>query len=453
MSKISTLFEHQVADPALLAWTSADTARLERLQRTLGQVELLRPVVRHGQVTIQATQYVGVIRLGPRTIQVLPKMHRSGLPAADAVPAATRNLLHLLAYTLRVPIHEQAIAPLLQQDADWFEILTGIFARHLADEWGRGAHRGYQAVDAELGVMKGQWHVAEQIRRPASAHRFTVTYDEFTADNQLNRVFRYVVERLAARTRHPGNARRLSLLRQLLDEIALLPIVTAADAPPSLITRLNARYAPLLNLARLFLAQDAPQLGGGTLDTFAFVFDMNRLFEDFIAEFIRRHRATILPPAWQDCELLVQTQGATLHLATQAGGRQSFELRPDLAFRLAGAFPLLLDTKYKQLKDTDAKLGVAQGDFYQMYAYAQRYHCPRVLLLYPQTAGLDAPLQVPFAADGPGGAAVITAATVDLRGDLGQATVRQALQARLRTLFDSFIRETTDEYPGAGLAS
>jgi 5-methylcytosine-specific restriction enzyme subunit McrC len=389
-------------------------------------------------VTIQATQYVGLIRLGDRTIQILPKMHRAGVPTQDAERAATRNLLHLLAYTLRVPIYEQTVTPLLRQDTDWFEVLTGLFTHHLIDEWQRGAHRGYQTIDADLPMLKGQWRIAEQIRRPATAHRFAVTYDEFTADNRLNRIFRYVVERLAARTRHAGNARRLGLLRQMMDEITLLPAVTAADAAPSLITRLNARYAPLLNLARLFLAQEAPQLAADRLDAFAFVFDMNRLFEDFIAEFIRRHRAAILPPAWQGCDLLVQTSDAARHLATREGGQEVFRLLPDLAFRLDGAFPLLLDTKYKRLDSKDTKLGVSQTDFYQMYSYAQRYACPHVLLLNPQTAEQAVPLRGRFVVDLAGGQGVITAATVDLRGDLSTVAARQQLAAELQSIVGDF---------------
>jgi 5-methylcytosine-specific restriction enzyme subunit McrC len=434
MTRPLTLFEHQIADPQVVSWTAADTARLERLQRALGREELLRPVVRAGQVTIQATQYVGLIRLGERTIQILPKMHRADAPGPDAVQSATRNLLHLLAYTLRVPIHEQAVTPLLRQETDWFEILTGLFTQHLIEEWQRGAHRGYQAVDSDLPMLKGQWRVAEQIRRPATAHRFVVTYDEFSADNRLNRIFRYVVERLAARTRHAGNARRLGLLRQMMDEITLLPLATVTDAAPSLITRLNVRYAPLLNLARLFLAQEAPQLAADRLDAFAFVFDMNKVFEDFIAEFIRRHRATILPSAWQGCDLLVQTSDAARHLATREGGQEVFRLLPDLAFRLDGTFPLLLDTKYKRLDSSDTKLGVAQGDFYQMYTYAQRYACPHVLLLYPQTADQAIPLRGEFIIDLAGRDGVITAATVDLRGDLGTIAARQGLAAELRSI-------------------
>src|SRR5205823_9114854 len=98
-----------------------------------------------------------------------------------------------------------------------------------------------------------------------------------------------------------NDRRLLGDLRQLMDEVSLLSFVSAADASSTLLTRLNQRYAPLLNLARLFLDGGAIQLAADDLSMFAFVFDMNQLFEAFVANFIRRHRDEILPPALQKC--------------------------------------------------------------------------------------------------------------------------------------------------------
>ncbi len=177
-----TLFEHEIYAGSPLAWSPQENAHLQRLRRAAND-ELIRPLYRDGRVVPQATQYVGVLRIGSHTIQVLPKMCR----APDSDPAqqhreATRNLLYLLSIALDVPVHEQELAPLLRQGTDWFEILTHLFTSHLQTEWQRGAHRGYQMEEEELPVLRGTWRIAEQLRRPAGGHRFSVAYDEFTAD-------------------------------------------------------------------------------------------------------------------------------------------------------------------------------------------------------------------------------------------------------------------------------
>ncbi len=408
-----TLFEHQTAP---FAWDQRRFHALARLNRAQGD-DILRAVLgRDGQPAVQATQFVGVVRLGRETIQILPKIYRHEECGAEE---AARNLLHLLAVAADLPIREHALAPLLRRHADWFEILTRLFASHLTDAWQRGIVRGYVPIEDDASpFLRGKWRLSAQLRRPERRHQFCVTYDEFTPDNPLNRVLRFVVERLWTLTRDGDNRRALSTLRAWMEEVALLPSVTAAEASAVSLTRLHPSYAPLLTLARLFLEGGSLQLSGGDRESFAFVFDMNRLFESFVFGFLRRHRAAILPPTLSDCALLPQSAGTHRHLA-QREGRAVFRLEPDLAFRAPdGTFPLLMDTKYKGLVPAkNGGAGITPADMYQMHAYARRYACPRVLLLYPQTTGMTEPLHLRFDLEGGG---TVSAATLDLRVELGK---------------------------------
>lgn len=433
LPRLTTVFEHGYTEG--FDWTERDCATLERMRRATG-VEILRPTVRAGRRELQAAEHVGVVRLGQQTVQILPKIYRSNAAtASERADEATRNLLYLLAHAGRLPVREHELASLLRRGADWFEILTRLFATHLLEAWQRGAHRHYQPVEAELPVLKGKWLIAEQLRRPERRHTFIVAYDEFTADNKLNRVLRYVVERLWNLTRDGANRQLLGELRQWMEEVFVPSRVTAADASSALLTRLNQHYEPLLALARLFLEGGSLQLAAQDFNTFAFVFDMNQLFESFIVNFLRRHRAEILPPTLAPCVMLPQTRGATRHLARSGdNGRQVFQLKPDLAFQHGEAFPLLLDAKYKRLKPDDARLGVSTADFYQMHAYARRYNCPRVLLLYPQTADMPEPLRARFTLEG--GYQLIEAATVNLQIPLAGHDGRTRLVNELRQVLE-----------------
>jgi 5-methylcytosine-specific restriction enzyme subunit McrC len=427
-----TVFEHEHTEG--FGWTLEDCAALERLRRKTG-ADVLRPVVLpNRRRELRAGSHVGVVRLGKRAVQVLPKIYRRReAPAAERAAEATANLLHLLAYASRFDVREHDLAPLLRRGGDWFEILTRLFATHLLAEWQRGAHRHYQPAEDVLPVLKGKWLVGASLRRPWRAHLFDASFDEFTADTALNRVFRFVAERLWRATRDGENRRLLGELRQWMDEVRLPTHLTAADAAPALVTRLNRRFEPLLNLARLFLARGSLQTAAADFETFSFVFDMNRLFESFLVGFITRHRREALTGELRDCELLPQSAGAVRHLARrEPDDRPVFRLKPDLAFRRGSEFPLLLDAKYKRLDPADARLGVSPADFYQMHAYARRYDSARVLLLYPQTAEMPERLHRRFALEGTNKR--IEAATLDLRVELGTRAGKQALCATLRDI-------------------
>src|SRR5215204_6028469 len=173
MTEPFTLFEHE---SKAFAWTNRDLALLERIRLATG-ADVLRATVRHGKRAVQAMQHVGVVRLGNRTIQVLPKIYRTRDPESEAVQTreATANLLRMLAYAGELPVREHELAPLMRQTDNWFEILTRLFATHLREEWQRGAHRNYQVIDEDLPLLKGKWRIADQLKRPMRRYIFSVS--------------------------------------------------------------------------------------------------------------------------------------------------------------------------------------------------------------------------------------------------------------------------------------
>ncbi len=100
-----TLFEHEKKP---FPEVSRHFAALARLNQAMGDDILLPAFDRAGRPAVQATQYVGVVRLGRETVQILPKIYRHD---AQAETEAARNLLHLLAVAHNLPVREHALAP------------------------------------------------------------------------------------------------------------------------------------------------------------------------------------------------------------------------------------------------------------------------------------------------------------------------------------------------------
>jgi 5-methylcytosine-specific restriction enzyme subunit McrC len=391
-----------------------------------------RAVVAQGRIALQATQYVGVARFERQTFQILPRLYRdtSGDPAQQA-RQATRHLFSLLSYAGMIPFQKSGHALLRPDTSDWFEILTRLFATALRDAWKRDPVRRYVTQEDMLTALRGKWLLPEQSRRPAQRHCFRTAHDDLTADNPLNQVLRFVVECLWQQTRDPENHDLLGALRQNMAEVALLPALSDSDFASAALSRPHRLYTPLLNLARLFREGGALSLLPGSAPAFAFLLDMNVLFEAFVIGFLQRHRNALFPPEWASATLLPQAQGARRFLAQTERGAAVL-LRPDILIRRGETFPLILDTKYKQPDVTERALGIVATDLYQMLAYAHRYACPRVLLLYPRT-GEQAEWQQRFAIqDGSG--ITLEAATLDLRADFHRSEEQQRLIARLKTL-------------------
>ena len=164
-TNILTLFEYEWTD----ALSDREIRLLSKLSRT-GGIEILKPFIRQGKTYFQARQYVGILRLGQRTIQILPKFHRSS-DRQQSEQEATRNLLLMLDYARHLGIREVNLAS-LNSAQDWFEVLIYLFALNLKRQWLKGAARTYEPIDAVLPVLKGKWRLSAQMHRPEQKHLF-----------------------------------------------------------------------------------------------------------------------------------------------------------------------------------------------------------------------------------------------------------------------------------------
>jgi len=126
----------------------------------------------------------------------------------------------------------------------------------------------------------------------------------------------------------------------------------------------------------MFLDGASPDVSHGHSDSFALLFDMNDLFEKFVGRELRR--------ALRSRGLQVHLQHARHHLMWDPASEVNlFSLRPDIVVLLNQTAICIGDTKWKRLAAEERKLGVQQGDLYQMLAYAGRYKCDSILLVYP----------------------------------------------------------------------
>jgi 5-methylcytosine-specific restriction enzyme subunit McrC len=378
-----------------LGW-ALDDPHLDQLERLNAQSgDALFSI---GRKRIKASQYVGLVRLGDITLQILPKIAYTGNferpeqshEHQSAVHSAMRNLLVMLSVACDLPLRAQDHAHLHTESGDWLEILTRLFALELHRQFQAGLPHEYVTIEDRLPVIRGRWLVGEQISRHAHEHtRFDVMYDEFSPDTQLSRIFALTVDALWRLTQDPLNRRLLLDLRTWLADCKPHLESLQSDLTRVQFTRLNERFRPAFNIAALFWEQRLVQLSSGDHPAFAFVFDMNRLFEDFIGRFLQRHQKRIIPQEMQDGQIVLQARGQKVFLAErdltgQISTKSVFRLKPDILFVSVGGRPYLIgDTKYKQLAAQAADGGVSEGDAYQMLAYARRWNCPKAILIYP----------------------------------------------------------------------
>ena len=248
--------------------------------------------------------------------------------------------------------------------SDLLPSIVAFFARTLETTLARGVLRSYRHEEDRLIMLRGRIDITAQFRQAGIRLPVACRFDEYTPDIAENRYVK-AAARLALRVPRVEAEDRRRLLQQVvaLEDVADHPVRSdVLDQIPD--TRLNAHYQPALRLARLLLENLTLVDQRGDHSASSFLVDMNKLFEDFVTQRLRRELRGRL-------EVLSQ-------FGTHLAERRQVPIRPDLVFRKRGREVLVADIKYKLTGDAQART----SDYYQLLAYTTALNLGEGLLIY-----------------------------------------------------------------------
>lgn len=356
--------------------------------------------------TIQVMHYVGFVVSNRTRLQILPKIYAASATANPQREAeeAIHLLFHMLHFSGYFKVEElpkpQAISSC---NNDLLEIFISIFVRRFISLFTRDVHRNYEDFQENMQFIKGKILFQESLRKNVfTRHLHYVDYQEFTIDTLLNRIFKTVVMRLLAHTKNSDNKKNLKLALVYLEEVSPIRL-SSTTFDQVRFNRLNENYRPLFNLARMFYNNLQPGTKDGDEYTFTFLVPLNELFEVYVHKLLRDR--------YGDC---IQYQKPQRHLATW-GSKRKFLLKPDITMQRDGKILHIWDAKYKNPFAGDGELSISQGDIYQVLAYAVKYKCNRIALVYPVFKGSEGPPEIePIVIDTAQGEVCLAVEQVDI---------------------------------------
>lgn len=353
-----------------------------------GNSAWLKLTQRHGRVAVQVTSFVGVLR-APNgfQIEVLPKIGKLMNGGAEQ---ARRLLIEMLRCLNGFRHIQTDSAKLAATRMPLFEVFISEFLRSVDHVVKRGLRSDYTATQDNLFALRGKLLVAPHLRQNLfRADRFFTEHDEFSPNRPENRLIHTALRRVLSVSTAQANQQ---LARELCFVFAEVPESTRIDQDFQSIRldRGMAYYADALAWARLILDDRSPLTGAGDHSAPSLLFPMEAVFESYVAKHLARQLAG---------GVTLKTQTQTQHLVKHKE-QNWFRLKPDLLLRKGSQNLLILDTKWKLLDSAKAngreKYGLAQSDFYQLFAYGQNYLNGKgdIALIYPKTDSFTAPLPV-----------------------------------------------------------
>lgn len=345
------LVEYQITTVRLTAAEAAEMARL-----TVGTrdgdgrprvIQRLTPTAGPGLYDLQPGPYVGRFQL------------LSGQVVEVAGRFPFQDLARLLGLGRSAALLQEAATP-GSGEYSLVDLIAHAFVREAERVAGQGLAKAYQrrafTRPPYPGVPSGALHLKVHAGRP---DRLATYANRLTTDTPLNQLVA-TAHRALTRAFYP-DARLRARVR------GLDPVfhgITLLSGRPDPLVAVPTRYREIERLARLILDDLSTLPTGGGVSGVSAMFDMTRVWENYVGEWLRRRSPGLTVSSQQPIGLTDSGKTRT--------GVADFVLYRD------GEPAAVYDAKYRPWRDTPST-----DEIYQLFTYAQRLGVGRAALVYP----------------------------------------------------------------------
>ncbi len=356
-----TVFEHQLLrpgdNPEGVPFTEAHWQVLVQMHS-----HLPRPYYTLTHRGIKLSHYVGVLKTPYFTLEVLPKAD------TQPVPAVWRRLLiELVATCSSVSVDHAAATVSSFRAHALLEVYLLDFLTQVERLFRRGLTKQYQSVAENCRAIKGRLRFAEHARRNGvHQERFFVEHAVHTIDHPMHRLIKKALRLIAKVSSDPVVRQRTYRLLHSLAQVSDVSLEQLRSTKLTFNRHTERYYTAATAAQQLIAASFSHVYRGNTHQGFAFMLDMNRLFEEFIYQRLQR---------------LSIAHGFTVHRQTTQSLWGTTKARPDILIQFAdGRKNVVVDTKWKVLLQARP----SAEDLHQIYVYNQLFGAQRGILLYPK---------------------------------------------------------------------
>lgn len=336
----------------------------ERLGKKSDSVFPFYSLVRHQHNDgIKFKQYVGAIQTGDLTIEILPKTDK-GNDGQDWKSV----LLFMLSKVRRLNIKSEGCVPQKLRSSTILDFVVLHFLNEVESIFHQGLVKTYRAYSENATSLQGKLLFSKHIEKNLiHKERFYVQHSIYDRSHVMNLIIKQALKCIADSSNNSSLRQRAHKYKDLLVELPDISVDESLFATLKY-DRKTERYREAMSLSELILFNNMPDLTHGKKNTFAMLFDMNRLWEEFVYVTLRKY----LPKNYSVGSQLRRRFWKSKHIKPDIVIKDLND--PDKLF--------VLDTKWKQ----PDRLNPADADLHQMYVYYKYFKATKVALLYPSSS-------------------------------------------------------------------
>ena len=319
---------------------------------------------------VKFKQYVGVLCVGNLQIEVLPKIEKQ---VAKGEEGTWRNhLLEMLRTVFKLQTRTPSNADQAMRESAILDVFLVKFLNEVEALLHKGLIKTYRKTEENRTSMKGKLVFSKHLTKNyVHKERFYVNYTTYDRNHILNCILYKalkLVSHIAMNSYTQCRAKTMSFEFPELNDIAV------DDALFERLTfdRKSEDYRTAIDIARLILLRYMPDQSKRGKHVLALMFDMNKLWEEYVFVILRRSLRE---------EYNVSAQKVKRFWENSFGTKV---IRPDIVVSDKSGKPVcVLDTKWK----CPVLIGEppSDADLKQMFVYHKYWGVKCTALLYPST--------------------------------------------------------------------
>jgi McrBC 5-methylcytosine restriction system component len=331
--------------------------------------------------------YVGFLRIGNYQFEILPKIWKKGENEEDK-SETIENFTKFFVYGMLKPNESDRYfeSGMKHKYTSFLNMLVHHYVISLERELKEGPYSEYVEIEEKGKFLRGRLDLNKQINSIDKSN-FHVRYYNHSYDNHLNRNLLFAAEYMEDNSLIPINKTRLPYLISMFPED--ISEIQEWNFKEFHFNRLNERFQLPYNYADLIVNGNVFSHNKGR-KYYSFLYDMNKLFEQFIANLIKRNSSTIFGFGLSRNNIRIQ-EGERNFI--YKGGEPTVFTIPDIFIELSSNDRIIIDTKYQimdGIEDNDEGGSESVGSkkvknyhLYQLYTYSKLYNANLGIIIYP----------------------------------------------------------------------
>jgi 5-methylcytosine-specific restriction enzyme subunit McrC len=322
---------------------------------------------------VRFKNYVGVIQIGGLTIEILPKADNIK-PDDECYSTWHTALLNMLRVCKHINVISMSEANLKRKNHSLLDLYFEMYLDEVEKLLRTGLIKNYRKTSSNILALKGRLDFNKNIQQNLiHQERFYTNHQVYDYENIANQILLKGLSILSTVTNSSLLKDKISRLKLSFPEIKEIEIRKSHfDILKQ--NRKTVPYAGALQIAQMIILNYSPDIRSGQENMLTLLFDMNKLWEEYIYRMLMRSKK----------------DNTTVNFQNKQKFWEGRTIRPDLVInRTEGGVSetYVIDTKWKVLDVKKPK--PSDDDLKQIYAYNMYWNAKRSMLLYPNSKGID----------------------------------------------------------------